>query len=150
MDKKELGKLSRKELLELMLSQSKEIDRLKEEIASLKEASRSREMLIKRAGTMAEASLLLSGVFEAADLAAKDYLENLKQMEGDVELRRQAILEDARVEANRIIQKAVEEGAIIRRDTESYIAERTKEYEEYCVRIKEMVAKIKQLGIVDE
>ena len=70
----DLKKLNRAELLELLVEQSKKIDQLQ---AQLDEANRKladRQIEIDKAGSIAEASLRLSGVFQAAEEAAAQYL----------------------------------------------------------------------------
>lgn len=80
MDSQELMRLSRLDLLELLLMQSKEIDQLK---AQLEEANRKlsdRHFLFERCGSMAEIAATVNGVFEAAQNAANDYLYNVQEM----------------------------------------------------------------------
>lgn len=80
MTEKELRKLSRRDLLEMLLAQTKEVERLKKELDAANEALRSREILLANAGSIAEAALQLNGVFEAAQKAADQYLENIKNL----------------------------------------------------------------------
>jgi hypothetical protein len=75
---RDLRKLSRKELLELLLVQSRRIDRLEAQLEKANSKLADREIHIAKAGTMAEASLSLNGVFESIDAAGAQYLENLK------------------------------------------------------------------------
>ncbi len=78
MTDKELKKLRRGELLELLLEQSREIDRLSQKVKELEEQLDSRIMLMKASGSMAEEAMKLNRVFEAAQAAAQQYLENVK------------------------------------------------------------------------
>lgn len=78
MTAKELKKLTRSELIELLIDVEKENINLREENQQLNEALEKRELYISSSGTMAEASMKLAGVFEAADAAAAQYLENTK------------------------------------------------------------------------
>lgn len=80
MTEKELRKLSRRDLLEMLLAQTKEVERLKKELDAANEALRSREILLANAGSIAEAALQLNAVFEAAQKAADQYLENIKNL----------------------------------------------------------------------
>ncbi len=87
MTDKELQKLKRGDLLEVLLEQSRSIDDLKMQlqekdamISSLNEKLAERKIDIQEAGTIAEASFKLNGVFEAAEKAAQQYLENLKEL----------------------------------------------------------------------
>jgi hypothetical protein len=75
---RDLRKLNRKELLELLLVQSKRVDRLQAQLASTRAELAEREIRVSTAGTMAEASLALNGVFESIDAAGAQYLENLR------------------------------------------------------------------------
>ena len=75
MTEKELLSLKKSELLEIMLAQSREIDSLR---AQLEEAKA--ELADKRiTGSIAEASLKLTRIFEEAQKAADLYLENVKK-----------------------------------------------------------------------
>lgn len=82
MTDKELHKLNRKELLELMLDQSRQLDDLREQLQHAQEQLTSRQLLLNKAGSIAEASLQLNGVFEAAQAAAEQYLENIHALSG--------------------------------------------------------------------
>lgn len=78
MTEKELHKLKRGELLEMMLAQSREIDALRARVRDLEEKLADREIRIRESGSIAEAALKLNGIFEAAQAAADQYLENVK------------------------------------------------------------------------
>lgn len=87
MTDKELQKLKRGELLEILLEQSRENESLKIQLADknkaidvLNEKLECRKIDLKDAGTIAEASFKLNGVFEAAEKAAQQYLENLQAL----------------------------------------------------------------------
>lgn len=87
MTHKELRKFSRKELLEVLVSQSREIERLQKQLEDAKELLKSREIAINNAGSMAEAALQLNHVFRDADAAAQQYLESIRvmvQKEGEI------------------------------------------------------------------
>lgn len=77
MTDKELRRLSRAELLQMLLDKTREADQLRKELEQTKAQLESREIRIQDAGSLAEASLKLSGVFEAAQQAADLYLENV-------------------------------------------------------------------------
>lgn len=80
MTDKELQKLSRIDLLELLLEKSKENEKLQEELEQVKAQLAERKINIEKAGSIAEAALALNGVFEAAQAAADQYLENLRRI----------------------------------------------------------------------
>ena len=80
MTEKELRRLSRRELLEMLITRTMENERLTEELQQARKELSDRELIQDRAGSMAEAALQLNGVFEAADRAAREYLENIRRM----------------------------------------------------------------------
>ena len=82
MTEKELRKLNRAELLEMLIAQSKEVEELRAQVSELKKKLDDREICLDQAGSIAEASVLLNGVFEAAQAAAQQYLENIQMLSG--------------------------------------------------------------------
>ncbi len=94
MKERDLNKLKRSELLELMLAQSQEIDELRAELEQTREALKRREIAIAEAGNIAEAALRLNRVFEQAQAAADQYLENVRRISGAKDL--QHAVEDPR------------------------------------------------------
>lgn len=83
MANKEIGlkKMSKKDLLELLVIQSKKIDELQKELDQTRELLESRQIIIEEAGSIAEASLKLNNIFESAQKAADQYLDNIKKLE---------------------------------------------------------------------
>ena len=77
---KELRKLKRSDLLELMLLQSEEIDRLREELDRTKQQQKEKTVRIQQAGSIAEAAVQISGLLNAAQEAADIYLQSIKQI----------------------------------------------------------------------
>lgn len=77
---KELKRFTRKELLEILVSQGKEIERLREELRIANEKLDSREICINNSGSIAEAALNLNHVFEDADTAVQQYIASIKRM----------------------------------------------------------------------
>ena len=76
---KELKKLNRKELLELLIIQTRKSEQLEKRVKELEEKLADKIVKIESSGNLAEAALKLSGVFEAAQTAAEIYLESLKK-----------------------------------------------------------------------
>lgn len=77
MTEKELRRLSRMDLLEMLLEQSREVERLQTELETVKKQLQDRRIMEQEAGSIAEAALRLNKVFEAAQQAADQYLENV-------------------------------------------------------------------------
>lgn len=78
MTDKELKRLSRAELLEMLLEQTRRAEALQAQLDQKNEELKQREIMIEKSGSIAEAALKLNGVFEAAQKAADQYLENVK------------------------------------------------------------------------
>lgn len=77
---RELRRLSRADLLELLLAESRENEQLRARLEEAEKKLESREITLQKAGSIAEAALRLNGVFEAAQEAAQQYLENVKRL----------------------------------------------------------------------
>lgn len=113
MTEQELRSLSRKELLEVMIQQGREMEACKskyekdleflrseheknlaflkteqekqladltQELEAARKALESREIAINEAGSIAIAALQLNGVFEAAQAASQQYIENIRSL----------------------------------------------------------------------
>ena len=78
MTEKQLKKLSRADLLGLLIEQSKELEQVRKSLEQAEEKLASREIKIAQTGSIAEAALQLNGLFEAAQAASEQYLENLR------------------------------------------------------------------------
>lgn len=77
---RELRRLSRADLLELLLAEGRENEQLRARLEEAEKKLESREITLQKAGSIAEAALRLNGVFEAAQEAAQQYLENVKRL----------------------------------------------------------------------
>lgn len=82
MNENELRKLKRVDLLELLISQGRENEELRHKLAEAEQKLADRQIKTDEAGSIAEAALKLNGVFEAAQAAADQYLENIKRLGG--------------------------------------------------------------------
>lgn len=78
MTEKELKRLSRADLLEMLIDQSVEMQKTKERLQQLEDELCSREIVIDNAGSIAEAAFQLNGVFEAAQASCEQYVENIR------------------------------------------------------------------------
>ena len=99
---KELKRLNRAELLELLLTQTRETERLQKELDETKARLNDRNLRIQETGDLAQAVLSLNGVMEAAQAAANQYLENIQAMERETKEKCQLLLRQAREEAEKI------------------------------------------------
>ncbi len=92
MTDKELKRLSRAELLELLLLQTQESERLRTELAQTRQQLEERQLRIQNAGSLAQAVIDINGVMEAAQKAADQYLENIAAMEAEARSRYDRIM----------------------------------------------------------
>lgn len=79
MKEKELKRLNRFQLLELLVMRTEENQKLRQTIDELNAKLQDRQLQIHNLGSLAEASLQLNGVFAAAQKAADDYVEAARQ-----------------------------------------------------------------------
>ena len=106
MTDKELRRLSRSELLEMLIAQTEENDRLKIRLEQAEAQLRDRRIAIDKAGSLAEAALALNGVFQAAEAAAQQYLENIQRISGQQNELYCALKEKAEKETAQMQQEA--------------------------------------------
>lgn len=109
MTDRDLRKMNRKELLELLIASEKENDQLKEQLQQQTVQLQNRELQIKNAGSIAEAALVLNGVFESADRAAAQYLENIKRCSEQQQSIYDRIVSEAEQKAKEILDNAESE-----------------------------------------
>ena len=99
MTEKELKKLNRYQLLEMLIIQTERADELERKLEEVQKKLDSRDVQMTVIGSIAEASLHLSGVFEAAQNAADLYLkaaqERIDTMEAEAAREAERILEEA-------------------------------------------------------
>lgn len=81
MEENKLKKLSRKDILELLLEQMKENEELKKDLSMAEKELSRRKLIVENSGSLAEASLEIVEIFKKADEAAQIYLENIKSMD---------------------------------------------------------------------
>lgn len=76
MTEKELKKLNRRELLEMLIVKTAQNEQLSDENEKLKAQLEDKRISIAKCGTMAEAAIGLTKLFEEADKAVTIYVEN--------------------------------------------------------------------------
>ena len=105
MTEKELRRLSRAELLEMLIAQSEELRDVKERLKSAEAILASRVIEINTAGSIAEASLRLNGVFEAAQAACEQYMENIRLLNERSQLVCRQMEKESREQADRLLEE---------------------------------------------
>lgn len=106
MTNKELKKLSRAELLEMLLNQTKEVERLRTELDKTQRLLYQRQVQFAEAGNLAEAMISVNGIMDSAQITANQYLENIAAMEAETRQKCEKMLLAAAQEARRILENA--------------------------------------------
>lgn len=102
MNDRELRRLNRKDLLELLIEQTKKTAELQNRVKQLELKLEEKQLNVSESGTLAEAALRISNVFSDADKAAELYLGNIRTNEAESS----RILEEAKTKAEEILQDA--------------------------------------------
>lgn len=106
LDAKGLKRLGRAELLELLLAQTMETERLQGELDKANAKLADREIKVTSAGNLAEAVLAVNGVMESAQAAASQYVENAQDILEQTQHKCELVLKLARESAERILSEA--------------------------------------------
>ena len=96
LNEKDLKKLNRYQLLELLVVQTQRADQLQKELDQMRIKLEDQNIRLSKLGSIAEASLQITGIFEAAQKAADMYLDAAK-------LQAQIIEEEAKKTARDIL-----------------------------------------------
>ena len=130
MTEKELKKLGRAELLEMLISQSEELKKCREQLEEAKARLEDRTIAIDKAGSIAEASLALSGIFDAAQLACMQYTENIRLLSERQETVSASLEAESRRRAAAMIREAEEKSAALLKSTEAACEEKRRKTQE--------------------
>ena len=120
MTDRELRHMSRSELLQMLIMQIKENKVLSERLAAAEAELNSRQIAINNAGSLAEAALSLNHVFDAAESAAQQYIENIKRISDQQDLICQNIQKKTEEIAAQIIYEAQEYNKQAHAEADSY------------------------------
>lgn len=132
MTDEELRKLKRADLLELLVAQGKENEALQEKLRQAEAALWDRQIQLDEAGNIAEAALRLSGVFEAAQQASDQYLENIRKMHEETESRCARLEETSRARAEQLEQESKAQAERLVAEAEEKARALTAETEAKC------------------
>lgn len=126
MTERELRKLRRGELAEMLKTQIRENEELKAQIMTLVDQVNNRKLMLNEAGSIAEAALEVNKVVEAAQKAGDQYLENLVRLN-----------EEREKECNRIRQEAESECQKLREETELQCWKMRQKAEQECTQMRQ-------------
>jgi vacuolar-type H+-ATPase subunit H len=100
---KELRKLNRRELIDIIYQMKKTEQQMQEQIAALQAELEEKRLRLSQAGSIAEAALAVTNVFSAAQEAADLYLNEIACMKTETERECKKILEQTRKAAADIL-----------------------------------------------
>lgn len=106
MTDKEVKRLNRAQLIDIIYQLQLQVDALTERNRELEVALTDKRLRIGDAGDIAHAALEINECFQSAQKAAEHYLNEIKAMHAEVEKERQRLLADAQLEADLIIAGA--------------------------------------------
>ncbi len=123
MTDKELRKLSRLELLEILVDLSNENAELTQMVEDLNKKLESKEIMLEEAGSIAEVAIRVNDVFATAQAAADQYLDNIKRLNDSQKAISEEIENESRKKAEEMLKQ-----------TEAICKKRIEETEAECLR----------------
>ncbi len=123
MAEKELRKMSRSELIEIIYALQQNEKQIAEERDELRRQLENRVIALDKSGSIAEAALSLNDVFSKAQDAADQYLQSLQSDSSMITTK-------AEERAREILRQARRDAAAVMAEAEKRCSERNKENEE--------------------
>lgn len=123
MNKNELKKLSRADLLEMLIEQSEEVQKLRELLKEAEDQLSQREIIVNEAGSIAEASLQLNGIFESAQAASQQYLESIRLYSDYQKLVCEKREKQIKIDAERYMADAKRKSELLESETKQKCAD---------------------------
>lgn len=106
MAQKELRRMNRVELIEIIYALEQNEEELKQENQELRKKLEERKVVVENAGSIAEAVAGLNHIFDTAQRTAYDYLASVAAVKEEAEREAERIVNEAKEEAGRIIADA--------------------------------------------
>lgn len=106
MTDRQLRKASRTDLLKYLLEEKKVNEALRMQIQQMQTQLDNRQITMNQAGTLAEAALKLSGIFDAAESACQYYTENIRALSGRQEEICRKMEQETREKCDRMLEQA--------------------------------------------
>ena len=100
---KELKKLNRRELVDVIYQLKKNEEQMKEQIASLEAELQDRRINLSVAGSIAEAAMEITNVFSTAQSAADLYLREIASMKEETKRECEKMIEEAKENVEAIL-----------------------------------------------
>ncbi len=111
MTDKELRRLHREDLLQILIAQQKQIEDLTAALEDSEKALNDKKIAIEESGSLAEAALKLNDVFTSAQQAADMYVNETRERIDALRAEADSTVSKARAEAAEIVRQARREAA---------------------------------------
>ena len=112
---KELRRLNRRELVDIIYQMKKNEELMKEEITSLQNALQDKRIRMSAAGSISEAAADITQVFSAAQSTADLYLSEIACMKAEAEKECKEMVNESRKEVIEILTKGEKDLANLRK-----------------------------------
>ena len=100
---KDIKKLSRKELVDIIYQLKMNEEHLQEKIAELEEALQEKRIKLSVAGSIAEAAVDITNIFHTAQRTADLYLQEIACLKAETERECARMIEDAHKQVEKIL-----------------------------------------------
>lgn len=107
MTDKKIKRLSREELLELLIASERDNETLRQQLLERDEELERRALMIGNAGSLAEACLQVNHVMEATQAAADQYLDSVKNITSDQNVAAERLLQEAQEKADSLLAETL-------------------------------------------
>ena len=144
MPDRELRRMRRAELVEIILALKQTEDRLRAENAALSAQLQERQIHIENAGSIAQAALELNKVFEAAQAAADEYVASVRAANKNTDAAANALRAQAEAEAEQILAQAQTEAANLKARTQKECDEQAEAAARSRAQTEAMLARTQQ------
>ena len=104
----EIRHLGKTDLLKIVRDQEAELEQSRAQIEELNKSLADKATHLEKCGSIAEASLELNGVFQAAQEAADQYLAEIKEKADSASAEADRIVGEARSKADAQVREAIE------------------------------------------
>lgn len=116
MAEKELRKMRRNELIDIIYALQEQMEQVAAERDTYKKQLGDRQIHIEKVGSIADAAVALNHLFEVAQSTADQYLDSVYAANAEAEAQRQQILDEAHRQAGEILEAAAAEARQIEAD----------------------------------
>ena len=116
MAEKELRKMRRNELIDIIYALQEQMEQVAAERDTYKKQLGDRQIHIEKAGSIEDAAVALNHLFEVAQSTADQYLDSVYAANAETEAQRQQILDEAHRQAGEILEAAAAEARQIEAD----------------------------------